>query len=156
MTDATATPQPQQPPPEQPQPDQPPPEQAQPQQPQPEHNHSYGKGVQAELRDPALALRREIPEVYEGFKVLHDAAFTDGALDLKTKELIALAIATAQHCDGCIASHARGAARSGATDAEAAEALGVCIQMMGGPGTVYAPRAFAAFREFAEGYRSRG
>jgi AhpD family alkylhydroperoxidase len=121
----------------------------------PQHNHSYGKGVQAELRDPALALRSQIPDVYAGFKALHDAAFGDGALDEKTKQLIALAIATAQHCDGCMASHARGAARAGATDAEVAEAMGVCIQMMGGPGTVYAPRAFAAFREFAEVYRSR-
>ena len=120
------------------------------------HTHSYGKGVQAELRDPALALRKAIPDVYEGFKALRSAAFTPGALDVKTKELIALAIATSEHCDGCIASHARGAARAGATEAEAAEALGVCIQMMGGPGTVYAPRAFAAFREFAEGYAARG
>jgi alkylhydroperoxidase/carboxymuconolactone decarboxylase family protein YurZ len=54
-----------------------------------------------------------------------------------------------------MASHARGAARSGASEAEVAEALGVSIQMMGGPGTVYAPRAFAAFREFAQVYRAR-
>jgi AhpD family alkylhydroperoxidase len=121
----------------------------------PEHRPSYGKGVQAELRDPALALRSQIPEVYAGFKSLHDASFAEGAIDRKTKELIALAIATAQHCDGCMASHARGAARSGASEAEVAEALGVSIQMMGGPGTVYAPRAFAAFREFAEVYRAR-
>lgn len=119
------------------------------------HTHSYGKGVQAELREPALALRKAIPEVYEGFKALHNAAFAAGSLDLKTKELIALAIATSQHCDGCIASHARGAAKAGATEAEVAETLGVCIQMMGGPGTVYAPRAFAAFREFAAGYAAR-
>ena len=58
------------------------------------HTHSYGKGVQAELRDPALALRKEIPEVYDGFKALHEAAFTPGSFDVKTKELIALAIAT--------------------------------------------------------------
>ncbi|MCZ3389893.1 MAG: carboxymuconolactone decarboxylase family protein [Actinomycetia bacterium] len=119
------------------------------------HTHSYGKGVQAELRDPALALRKAIPEVYEGFNALHSAAYTDGALDRKTKELIALALATSDHCDGCIASHARGAAKAGASEAEVAEALGVCIQMMGGPGTVYAPRAFAAFREFAETYAAR-
>jgi len=117
------------------------------------HNHSYGKDVQSDLREPAFALRREIPEVYEGFKALRDASFAEGVLDRKTKELIALAIATSQHCDGCMASHARGAARSGATDAEVAEALGVTIQLMGGPGTVYAPRAFAAFREFAASYR---
>lgn len=121
----------------------------------PEHKHSYGRAVQAELRDPAAALRREIPDVYEGFKALRDASFADGALDEKTKQIIALAVSTAVHCDGCMASHARGAARAGASDQEVAEGLGVCIQMMGGPGTVYAPRAFAAFREFAEVYRSR-
>lgn len=119
------------------------------------HTHSYGKGVQAELRDPALALRKAIPDVYSGFKSLHDAALTDGALDRKTKELIALAIAVTHQCDGCIASHARGAARYGASEAEVAETLGVNILMMGGPGTVYAPRAFAAFREFAESYADR-
>lgn len=116
---------------------------------------SYGKGVQAELRDPALALRRMIPDVYDGFAALKKAAISKGALDVKTKELIALAIAVADECDGCIASHARGAARAHATEQEVAETLGVCIQMMGGPGTVYGPRAFAAFREFSEHYASR-
>lgn len=119
------------------------------------HTHSYGKAVQAELRDPALALRKMIPDVYEGFAALKKAAISDGALDVKTKELIALAIAVSEHCDGCIASHARGAALAHATEEEVAETLGVCIQMMGGPGTVYAPRAFAAFREFAEHYSKR-
>ena len=80
---------------------------------------------------------------------MHTAAYAPGALDHKTKELIALAIAVSKECDGCIASHARGAARTGATEAEVAEALGVAIAMNGGPGTVYGPRAFAAFQEFA-------
>lgn len=48
-----------------------------------------------------------------------------------------------------MASHARGPARRGATSEEVAEALGVAISMNGGPGTVHAPRAFAAFEEFA-------
>ncbi len=56
----------------------------------------------------------------------------------------------AKQCDGCIASHARGAARHGATADEVAEALGVAVLLNGGPGTVHAPRAFAAFREFAD------
>ena len=119
------------------------------------HAHSYGRGVQEELRDPALALRKMIPDVYDGFSALKKAAISDGVLDVKTKELIALAIAVSQHCDGCMASHARGAARAHATEQEVAEVLGVCIQMMGGPGTVYAPRAYAAFREFAEYYSKR-
>jgi AhpD family alkylhydroperoxidase len=73
-----------------------------------------------------------------------------GVLTQKTKELIALALAIAvsKECGGCIASHARGAVRTGATEQEAAEALGVAIAMNGGPGTVYGAQAFAAFREF--------
>ncbi|WP_217631173.1 carboxymuconolactone decarboxylase family protein [Modestobacter sp. DSM 44400] len=88
--------------------------------------------------------------VYEGYGQLHAAAFAPGALDAKTKELIALAIAVSTQCDGCIASHARGAARQGTTSAEVAEALGVAIALGGGPGTVYGARAFAAFQEFSE------
>jgi AhpD family alkylhydroperoxidase len=102
-----------------------------------------------ELRQPVRDLRERIPAVFAGYGALSTAAFADGALDAKTKELIALAIAVAKQCDGCIASHARGAARRGATEDEVAEALGVAIVMNGGPGTVYAPRAFAAFRELA-------
>ena len=64
----------------------------------------------------------------------------------ETKELLALAIAVTRECDGCIAAHAQGAARNGATDAEA---LGVAMLMNGGPAMVYGPRAFAACREFA-------
>jgi AhpD family alkylhydroperoxidase len=101
-----------------------------------------------ELRQPAKDLRQHIPTVYEGYAALGKAAMSDGALDAKTKELIALAIAVTRQCDGCIASHARGAARSGATAAEVADALGVAILMNGGPGTVHAPRAFEAFHEF--------
>lgn len=112
------------------------------------HDHSYGPGVQAELNPISKELRAAIPDVYKGFGALHAAAFKAGALDAKTKELVALAIAITTHCDGCIAAHARGAARNGATEAEVAETIGVAISMNGGPGTVYGPRAFAAFREF--------
>jgi AhpD family alkylhydroperoxidase len=108
----------------------------------------YGKAVQDELREPARRLRQAIPVVYQGFAQLHTAALAPGALDAKTKELIALAIAVSTQCDGCIANHARGAARNGATPEEAAEAIGVAILMSGGPATVDGPRAFAAFQEF--------
>ncbi|MBM3730964.1 MAG: carboxymuconolactone decarboxylase family protein [Actinobacteria bacterium] len=114
------------------------------------HNHSYGHDVQAELAPISRELRELIPDVYKGFAGLHAAAFRAGALDAKTKELVALAIAITTHCDGCIAAHARGAARNGASEAEVAELIGVTISMNGGPGTVYGPRAFAAFREFKD------
>jgi alkylhydroperoxidase AhpD family core domain len=109
---------------------------------------TYGKQVQDELRPHARELRHMIPDVYRGFAALHDAALVDGALDTKTKELIALAIAVSSECDGCIAAHAHAAVRQGATLEEAAEAIGVTILMNGGPATIYGPRAYAAFSEF--------
>jgi AhpD family alkylhydroperoxidase len=65
------------------------------------------------------------------------------------KELIALAIAVSTECDGCIAYHARAAAVKGATRDELAEVLGVTLLMGGGPASIYAPRAWTAFDEFA-------
>jgi AhpD family alkylhydroperoxidase len=65
------------------------------------------------------------------------------------KELIALAIAVIKECDGCIAYHASAAARLGATEQEVAEVLGVALLMGGGPASVWGPRAFDAYREFA-------
>lgn len=109
----------------------------------------HGKDVQDELREPARALRAHIPEVYQAYGGLHAAAMAPGSIDAATKELIALAIAVTRQCDGCIAAHARGAARRGATADQVAEALGVAIMMNGGPATVYGPRAFDAFTEFA-------
>ncbi|MFQ3613612.1 MAG: carboxymuconolactone decarboxylase family protein [Cyanobacteriota bacterium] len=47
-------------------------------------------------------LARESPEVMRGFNTLHRAATAAGVLDTKTKELLALAIAVASHCEGCI------------------------------------------------------
>jgi AhpD family alkylhydroperoxidase len=105
--------------------------------------------MQQEMRALWRELRRSIPEVYSGYAAMHGAALAPGSLDTRTKELIALAIAVTKECDGCITAHARGAAQAGASDAEVAEALGVAILMNGGPGTVYGPRAFAAFRELA-------
>jgi AhpD family alkylhydroperoxidase len=109
---------------------------------------SYGKAVREELRLPARDLRHAIPQVYAGYKQLHDSALGPGALDARTKELIALAIAVSKECDGCIAAHAHAAVQHGATPAEAAEAIGVTFLMNGGPATVYGARAFAAFQEF--------
>ncbi len=114
------------------------------------HDASHGKDVLDELSPLHRALRRAIPDVYKGFGELHHAAFAPGALDTKTKELIALAIGVVAGCDGCIASHAQGAARAGATRQEAADAIGVTFLMNGGPATIYGPRAYDAFCEFED------
>jgi AhpD family alkylhydroperoxidase len=110
---------------------------------------NHGPDVLADLRGPARELRRLIPEVYDGFSKLHGSAMAGGVLDAKTKELIALAISVSTQCDGCIASHARGAHKQGATPEEVAEAIGVTLMMSGGPATVYGPRAMAAYQAFA-------
>ena len=112
------------------------------------HYHQLSKRIAASAR----GLRSHIPDVYDGFAEMHRAALAEGALSTRTKELIALAISVTDECDGCISSHARGAARAGATGHEVAEAIGVAILMSGGPGTVYGPRAWDAFQEFSDRY----
>ncbi len=110
----------------------------------------HGKTVLRELAPLHRDLRHAIPEVYQGFGALSKAAFAEGALDSKTKELIALAIGVVEGCDGCIASHGQAAARAGATRQEAAEAIGVTFLMNGGPATIHGARAYDAFCEFAD------
>ncbi|MDR2279905.1 MAG: carboxymuconolactone decarboxylase family protein [Gordonia sp. (in: high G+C Gram-positive bacteria)] len=115
-----------------------------------DHDSPHGKRVLRELAPLHRELRRAIPEVYKGWGALSSAAFADGALDRKTKELIALAIGVVEGCDGCVASHGQAAARAGATPQEAAEAIGVTFLMHGGPATVHGARAFEAFLEFVD------
>lgn len=111
---------------------------------------SYGRTVLRGLAPLHRDLRRAIPDVYRGFGELSRAAFADGALDRKTKELIALTIGVVEGCDGCVASHGQAAARAGATRQEAAEAIGVAFLMHGGPATIHGARAYEAFCEFAD------
>ncbi len=110
----------------------------------------HGRELVQTLRQPTRDLRAAIPETWEGFSRLHRHAVADGALPAKIKELIALAIAVDEGCDGCIAYHASGAAHRGASEEEVVEALGVALLMRGGPASVYAPLALQTFREFAD------
>ncbi len=113
-------------------------------------SNSHHHEVLSELGPQHRALRQIIPEVYRGFATISGAALADGALDGKVKELMAMVVGIVQGCDGCIASHAKGAVLAGATAPEAAEAIGVSILMHGGPATIYGARAFSAFNEFAQ------
>jgi AhpD family alkylhydroperoxidase len=103
----------------------------------------------ASIDEYALKLKALIPDTLSAFGRLSHAAQTPGALDRKTKELMALAIAVATRCDGCIGYHARGALRAGATRQELAEALGVAVQMGGGPSVDFAADALRAYDQFA-------
>ena len=66
-----------------------------------------------DLRVPTRSLRQAAPAAWDGFAKLHDAAVADGVLPGRVKELMALAIAVVKGCDGCIAYHAKAAARQG-------------------------------------------
>jgi AhpD family alkylhydroperoxidase len=93
-------------------------------------------------------LRRETPGVMQGFHALAKGAMGEGAIDAKTKELIALAIGVSQRCDGCIGFHGKALVDLGATRDEVAEMLGVCVYMGGGPALMYAADALRAFDQF--------
>lgn len=95
-------------------------------------------------------LRDEHPAMLDAFAGLHKAAMSDGALDKKTKELIALAISVNMRCEGCVVSHARSAVRAEATDKEIAEAVGVSVLLGGGPAQVFGAKALEAAKQFRE------
>jgi AhpD family alkylhydroperoxidase len=104
--------------------------------------------VSKSLLEPTKSLREMIPDAWSGFAALHRGAMAEGELSAAMKEIIALVISVKDECDGCIAAHARQAARKGATPEQVAEALAVCVLMMGGPGTIYGPKAWQAYLEF--------
>ncbi len=93
-------------------------------------------------------LAKAQPKAMGAFSNLHEAAGEDGALDKKTKELIALAIAVTSRCDGCIAFHTHDVLKAGATREEVMEALSVAILMGGGPSVVYASHVVDALEQF--------
>lgn len=109
----------------------------------------HSRQVIEDLKEPTRSLSQMIPDTWKGFSDLHQHAVAEGALPAHVKELMALAIAVVKQCDGCIAYHAKAAARRGATADEVAEALGVALLMDGGTASVYGPRAWDAYRELA-------
>ncbi|WP_375304730.1 carboxymuconolactone decarboxylase family protein [Bradyrhizobium sp. A11] len=95
-------------------------------------------------------LRGDIPDTMKGFSALAQAATRDGALDKKTKELMALALGVAAHCDGCIGFHVEALVKLGASREEIEETLGMAVYMGGGPSLMYAADAIAAYEQFQQ------
>jgi AhpD family alkylhydroperoxidase len=69
--------------------------------------------ITANINAGMAKLRSGIPEVMKGFSSLAVAASAEGSLDKKTKELIALGIGVAGHCDGCIGFHVKALVKLG-------------------------------------------
>ncbi len=112
------------------------------------HTETYRDLTQGVSQNLAV-LRADLPEVMKGFGALAGAATQSGALDKKTKELIALALGVAARCDACIGFHTQTLVKLGATKAEVEETLAMAVYMGGGPSLMYSANALAAFEEFS-------
>ncbi len=119
----------------------------------PGQEHALSKSypeITARIAAGMRVLRKDIPETMAGFSTLASAATSPGALDTRTKELIALAIGVATRCDGCIGFHMDALVRLGASREEIQETLGMAVYMGGGPSVMYAADAMLAFEQFRE------
>ena len=107
----------------------------------------------SDLTDPqtlkALAARRRelTPGATAAFQAFGAAVFADGALDRKTKQVIAVAVAHATQCAQCIRSHTRAALHAGATPQELMEAAWVSAEMRAGGAYAHSNVMLAAINE---------
>lgn len=89
--------------------------------------------------------------VYAAFLKMEQAAYSDGALSKKHKELVAVGISVVINCESCMEWHIGQAAQTGATEKEILEALEVGIEMGGGPATAHARFALEVMERVFQG-----
>ncbi|MCC6427124.1 MAG: carboxymuconolactone decarboxylase family protein [Phycisphaerales bacterium] len=110
----------------------------------------------SDLTDPqtlkALAVqRRELtPDATAAFQTFQGKVFADGALDHKTKQIIAVAVAHATQCHQCIRAHTKAALRAGATPQELMEAAWVAAEMRAGGAYAHSNVMLAAINEASD------
>ncbi|MCR1782463.1 carboxymuconolactone decarboxylase family protein [Nocardioides carbamazepini] len=93
-------------------------------------------------------LRGAAPAAVEAFTAFDQAVFgTEGALDAKTKELIAIAVAATTQCPYCMEAHAGGAKKAGASESEVAEAVMVAAALRAGGALTH---GWLALKQYAE------
>lgn len=107
------------------------------------HDHVYP------VLTPELSRhRRELaPEIEKAFQEFNRAAFADGALPRKVKELLAVAVAHTTQCPYCIRGHTLAALRHGATEQEIMEAIWIAAEMRAGAAYTHAAIALEAMAE---------
>lgn len=82
------------------------------------------------------------PAMMQAFWAFDKAAMADGAIPVKYKELMALAVALTTQCPYCIEIHSGKARQAGVTDQEIAEAAGVAAALRAGAAITHASHAF--------------
>src|SRR5689334_20385056 len=83
------------------------------------------------------------PEVMQAFWAFDKIAVADGAIPVKYKELIAVAVALTTQCPYCIDIHTANARKAGASEAELAEAAMVASALRAGAAVTHATHALA-------------
>ncbi|MBS0564846.1 MAG: carboxymuconolactone decarboxylase family protein [Proteobacteria bacterium] len=91
-----------------------------------------------ELADRRRALAPAAEEAFRGFS---KAVFAEGALDKRTKQLIAVAVAHVTQCPWCIDGHVKAATREGASPEQIMEAIWVAAEMRAGAAYSHALKA---------------
>ncbi len=81
------------------------------------------------------------PEADEAFQAFSKAVFAKGALDVRTKQLIAVAVAHVTQCPWCIEGHVKAAKRSGASSEQIMEAIWVAAEMRAGAAFAHSIKA---------------
>ena len=83
------------------------------------------------------------PEAMKAFWAFDKLAVAEGAIPVKYKELIAVAVAVTTQCPYCIDIHAANARKVGATEAELAEATIVAAALRAGGAITHATHALS-------------
>lgn len=84
------------------------------------------------------------PDAAKGFGALFQGVMKPGAISVRDKELVALAIGVALRCEPCIYTHVEKALKAGATREQVMEVAGVAVMMQGGPSYTYLPTVVEA------------
>lgn len=92
-------------------------------------------------RETAERRRALAPEAEDAFRAFSKAVFAEGALDARTKQLIAVAVAHVTQCPWCIEGHVKAARREGASSEAIMEAIWVAAEMRAGAAYAHSVKA---------------
>jgi AhpD family alkylhydroperoxidase len=102
-----------------------------------------------EVHETVQEAMKDYPEQAGAFMKFLNKASEKGSLDVKTKELISIALSVSCKCEWCIAFHVKNALEAGATKEEIMESCFVAVVMCGGPGLMYMKPVMDALKEFS-------
>lgn len=91
------------------------------------------------------------PDADDAFKAFSRAVFAEGALDARTKQIIAVAVAHVTQCPWCIEGHVKAARRAGATREQIMEAIWVAAEMRAGAAFAHSVKALELMEGDAKG-----